>query len=64
LHGLAMGAAFGLGAALTPLFVVVPLLGHLGREMVTGHPNLLVWMRWTGALILVALGLRRILLAW
>lgn len=63
-HGLAMGVAFGLGAALTPLFVVVPLLGHLGREMVNGHPKLLVGVRWTGALILVALGLRRIVLAW
>jgi len=64
LHGLAMGTAFGLGAALTPLFVVVPLLGHLGREMVNDRPGLMVAMRWLGALVLVALGVRRIMLAW
>lgn len=63
LHGLAMGAMFGLGAALTPLFIVVPLLGRLGREMTAEHPRLLVAVRWTGALVLMALGLRRILLA-
>lgn len=63
-HGLAMGATFGLGAALTPLFIVVPLLGRMGREMTADHPRLLVGMRWLGALILVALGLRRILLVW
>lgn len=63
-HGLAMGAAFGLGAALTPLFIVVPLLGRLGREMTAERPRLLVLVRWLGALVLVALGLRRILLAW
>lgn len=61
-HGLAMGTAFGLGAALTPLFIVVPLLGRLGREMTSGHPGWLVGMRWLGAIVLVALGLRRILL--
>lgn len=64
MHGLAMGMAFGLGAALTPLFVVVPLLSHLGREMVSERPSLMIAMRWTGALILIALGLRRIVLAW
>lgn len=64
LHGLAMGAVFGLGAALTPLFVVVPLLGHLGREMVNERPQLMRAMRWLGALVLIALGVRRILLAW
>lgn len=62
-QGLAMGAMFGLGAALTPLFIVVPLLGRLGREMTQSHPSWLVAVRWLGALILVALGLRRMLLA-
>lgn len=62
LHGLAMGTVFGLGAALTPLFIVVPLLGRLGREMTAEHPGLLVAVRWTGALVLVALGLRRVFL--
>jgi len=63
LHGLTMGAMFGLGAALTPLFIVIPLLGRMGREMTQENPRLMTWVRWTGALILVALGLRRILLA-
>lgn len=59
-HGFAMGTAFGLGAALTPLFIVLPLLGKLGREMTGNHPRLLTLVRWLGALILVALGMRRI----
>jgi len=63
-HGLAMGAVFGMGAALTPLFIVVPLLGRFGREMTAERPGLLLAMRWLGALILIALGGRRILLAW
>lgn len=61
-HGLLMGAVFGLGAAVTPLFVVVPLLGKLGRELTSEHPRLLTALRWTGASVLVALGVRRILL--
>jgi len=63
-QGLAMGGMFGLGAALTPLFVVVPLLGSFGQEMIRQNPRLMVGVRWLGALILVALGLRRILLAF
>ncbi|MFC1672623.1 sulfite exporter TauE/SafE family protein [Pseudomonadota bacterium] len=63
-HGLAMGTMFGLGAALTPLFIVVPLLGKLGREMTNNHPRMLTAVRWLGALILVALGVRRILLVF
>ena len=61
-HGLAMGVVFGLGAAVTPLFVVMPLLGRLGRELTAENPRLLSALRWTGAGVLVALGLRRILL--
>lgn len=61
LHGLAMGAAFGFGAALTPLFIVLPVLSHMGREMVTGHPHLMEMVRWAGAMVLIALGVRRIL---
>ena len=61
-QGLAMGTAFGFGAALTPLFIVVPLLGKLGREMTGSHPHMLTFVRWLGALILVALGVRRIFL--
>jgi len=62
LHGLAMGTVFGLGAAVTPLFIVVPLLGRMGRELTAEHPRLLTAMRWTGAAVLVALGVRRMLL--
>ena len=61
-HGLAMGTMFGLGAAITPLFVVIPLLGKLGRELTAEHPRLLNVLRWLGAIVLIALGVRRILL--
>ncbi|MBE9558639.1 MAG: sulfite exporter TauE/SafE family protein [Proteobacteria bacterium] len=63
-QGLAMGGAFGLGAALTPLFLVLPMLGLFGREMLAERPHLLTWMRWGGAVVLAALGLRRIFLVW
>ena len=62
LNGLAMGVMFGLGAALTPLFIIVPLLGRFGREMTQQNPRLLTWLRWIGAVILIGLGLRRFLL--
>ena len=54
IHGLAMGTMFGLGAAITPLFVVMPLLGKLGRELTAEHPHLLIVLRWIGAIVLVA----------
>jgi thiol:disulfide interchange protein DsbD len=58
--GLAYGLAFGLGAALTPLFVVVPALGVFGRLFGDGRPRLARFARLGAGLVLVALGLRRL----
>ncbi|MBR9970947.1 sulfite exporter TauE/SafE family protein [Magnetospirillum sulfuroxidans] len=59
LQGGIMGIVFGLGAAVTPLALVVPVLGLLGRNLRLqgGVEN---WLRWSGAGVLVALGLRRL----
>lgn len=59
--GLGYGLCFGLGAALTPLFVVLPMLGALGRNLRDGRPWLGKWVLWGAALVLAALGVRRIL---
>ncbi|OJX74341.1 sulfite exporter TauE/SafE family protein [Magnetospirillum sp. 64-120] len=61
LNGAAMGLVFGLGAAVTPLVIAVPVLGLLGHglRLQGGIDKVL---RWGGALVLVALGLRRLLL--
>lgn len=55
--GAAQGLFFGLGAALTPLLVLLPLLAKMGEKLRTqrnGH-----WLRLLGAAILAALGLRQ-----
>lgn len=59
--GAAMGLVFGLGAAVTPLMVAVPLLGLFGRG-VSARPGLERWLRLGGAGVLVALGVRRLML--
>lgn len=59
--GATMGLAFGLGAAVTPLAVAIPLLGLFGRS-IAGRSGLTTAMRWGGAAVLVALGARRLLL--
>lgn len=61
--GMASGAMFGLGAALTPLLVLLPLVGLLGRHMRENREWLSRWIRWGAAAVLILLGLRRILLA-
>ena len=60
LHGVGFGLSFGLGAALTPLLVILPLLGLFGRNLREGRQWLGRWMRWGAALVLVAIGLRRL----
>ncbi|MBM3392798.1 MAG: sulfite exporter TauE/SafE family protein [Betaproteobacteria bacterium] len=62
-QGAAYGLAFGLGAAMTPILVLVPLAGRLGRELRAGRAWLSRWLIWGAASVLVVLGLRRILLA-
>ncbi|MBU1236569.1 MAG: sulfite exporter TauE/SafE family protein [Gammaproteobacteria bacterium] len=64
LHGAAFGLAFGLGAAMTPILVLVPLAGRLGREIKSGRAWLSRWLVWAAALVLILLGLRRLALAF
>lgn len=59
-QGAAYGLAFGLGAALTPLAVVLPLLGRFGERLRQGRAGLGLWLQRGAALVLVALGLNRI----
>ncbi len=61
-QGAAYGLAFGLGAAMTPILVLVPLAGRMGRELRTGRAWLSRWLLWSAAAVLVILGVRRLLL--
>lgn len=63
-QGAAYGLAFGLGAAVTPILVLVPLAGRLGRELRADRAWLVRWLVWGAAVVLVALGIRRLLLAF
>jgi thiol:disulfide interchange protein DsbD len=63
-QGAAFGLAFGLGAAMTPIIVLVPLAGRLGRELRSGRAWLACWLVWAAAAVLVVLGLRRLWLAF
>lgn len=60
--GMANGVTFGLGAALTPLLVLLPLVSLLGKQLRENRDWLTRWIRWGAAAVLIALGLRRILL--
>lgn len=59
-QGASFGLAFGLGAAMTPILVLVPLAGRLGRELRAGRMWLTRWLAWSAAAVLIALGLRRL----
>lgn len=61
--GMASGIAFGLGAALTPLLVLLPLISLLGKNLRENREWITCWIRWGAAAVLIVLGLRRILLA-
>ena len=61
--GMANGIAFGLGAALTPLLVLLPLISLLGKNLRDNREWLTRWVRWGAAAVLIVLGVRRILLA-
>lgn len=61
LSGASYGLAFGLGAAMTPILILVPLAGRLGRELRAGRPWLSRWLIWASAAVLILLGLRRLL---
>lgn len=57
-----LGLAFGLGAALTPLLILLPLLGMFGRLLRDNREWLTRWLRYGAALVLMAIGLRRLLM--
>lgn len=61
LSGIGYGLSFGIGAAFTPLLVIVPLLGLFGQSLRSERQWLGVWLRWGAALVLVAIGVRRLL---
>jgi thiol:disulfide interchange protein DsbD len=63
-QGAGFGLAFGLGAAMTPILVLVPLAGRLGREIKSGRAWLARWLTWAAAAVLIVLGLRRLWLAF
>ncbi|MCF8197987.1 MAG: sulfite exporter TauE/SafE family protein [Sulfuritalea sp.] len=63
-QGAAYGLAFGLGAAMTPILVLVPLAGRMGRELRAGRTWMARWLLWTAAAVLIVLGLRRLMLAF
>jgi sulfite exporter TauE/SafE len=60
--GMANGVAFGLGAALTPLLVLLPLICAFGAKLRENRDWLMRWIRWGAGAVLILLGLRRILL--
>lgn len=61
--GMASGAMFGLGAALTPLLILLPLISLFGSNLRENREWITRWVRWGAAAVLLVLGLRRILLA-
>lgn len=62
LSGAGYGLSFGLGAAVTPLLLIIPLLGLFGRNLREGRQWLGKWLRWGAAIVLIAIGLRRLLM--
>ncbi|MDD3529617.1 MAG: sulfite exporter TauE/SafE family protein [Gallionellaceae bacterium] len=60
LSGLAYGLAFGLGAAVTPLLVLLPALGWFGQRLREGRAGLGLWLRRGAGAVLVLLGVYRI----
>jgi cytochrome c biogenesis protein CcdA len=58
--GAAYGLAFGLGAAVTPLLLVLPLLGRFATRLKTQQAWLDVWLKRGAGGVLLALGAYRI----
>jgi len=61
--GLGNGLAFGLGAGVTPLLLLVPAFGLLGRHMHAAHGGLRLWVRLGAAGVLIFLGTQRLFMA-
>ena len=62
-RGAGYGALFGSGALLTPMLVLIPAAGSLGRALGRGRPWLRHWLHLLAALVLLALGGQRLALA-
>ena len=56
------GMVFGLGAALTPLLILLPLISLLGKSLRDNREWITRWIRWGAAAVLILLGLRRLML--
>ena len=56
------GMVFGLGAALTPLLILLPLISLLGKNLRDNREWITRWIRWGAAAVLILLGLRRLVL--
>lgn len=61
--GLESGLAFGVGAGVTPLLLLVPAFGLLGRHMTTAHAGLRLWVRLGAAGVLIFLGTQRLFMS-
>nr|CRH04333.1 Putative Cytochrome c biogenesis protein, transmembrane region, DsbD [Candidatus Magnetococcus massalia] len=60
-QGALLGGAFGVGAAISPVLIVAPLFGLFGKSMVTAQPWLAHWIRRTGGVVLILLGLFKVI---
>lgn len=58
--GLGQGLAFGIGAAATPLLLLVPACGSFGRALLEEREWLRFWLRLAAAGVLIFLGSRRL----
>jgi cytochrome c biogenesis protein CcdA len=58
--GVAYGLAFGLGAAVTPLLLLLPLLSSFGARLKAEQAWLSLWLKRGAGLVLLAMGLYRI----
>ncbi len=61
--GLSYGAVFGLGSTLTPLLIVMPAIGVLGKSLRRDRPWIGAWLRYGAVAVFLALGTRRLWLA-
>jgi len=61
--GLESGLAFGVGAGVTPLLLLVPAFGLLGRHMHAAHAGLRLWVRLGAAGVLIFLGTQRLFMS-
>lgn len=60
LSGAGYGLMFGLGAALTPLLLLLPLLNLFSARMRESQPWLAKWIRFGAGLVLMLIGIRRL----